>query len=85
MNILFRLAVVGTLLILIWKFALPKKQVPTPPQPNSDSIRFLLDSLRYDVYVYKTDGVRYQVALERLAEEDSAAAAKFNKILDELE
>lgn len=85
MNVLFRLAVVGTLLILIWKFALPKRQAAVTVQPNSDSIRYLIDSLRYDVYIYKTDGVRYEIALERLAEEDSSAAAKFNEILDSIE
>ncbi len=86
MNVLFRLALVGTMLILIWKFILPRKGVvETAAQAKADSMQYVIDSLNNEVFIHSANVVRYEIALGMLAETDSVAAAKFEEQLNTLE
>lgn len=52
---------------------------------SSDSIRYLKDSLNNELFIQSTNVVRYEIALERLREEDSSLAKIFENKLSGIE
>lgn len=52
---------------------------------STDSIRYLKDSINNDLFIQSTNVTRYEIALERLREEDSLFAKKFEDKLNNIE
>lgn len=44
-----------------------------------------IDSINNELFIQSTNVTRYEIALERLREEDSTAASKFEKALSNIE
>lgn len=82
-NTSLRISLVIISLLLIWQSTLNiKNRVQTQTVNNEcDSLKTIVDSLKNEAFIYSMDAARYEVALEILKEQDSLAAAKYEKIL----
>ena len=63
----------------------PKKKAARTEYTNVDSLNYVIDSIKNDAFIYMTNEKRYEIALERLREEDSVAAQKFEDALYNIE
>lgn len=54
-------------------------------QVRVDSLQGVIDSLANEVFIQSTNVTRYEIAVERLREQDSKAANKFEECLSNIE
>jgi len=83
-----RILVVVLSLILIWNIIMSSNKVveTTASTKNTiDSLIYLNDSLKYEVFIEHTVVDRYEIALEELREDDSVSAKKFEEKLSNIE
>jgi len=83
-----RIAVVILSLLLIWCLLLESKnttQIDGVTKSTIDSLNYLNDSLENELFIQTTNVTRYEIALDKLKEEDSVSAQKFEDALFNIE
>jgi hypothetical protein len=78
------LASIGMLFYIIFN---QKQHIRTlqSSKPNVDSLYKVIDSLNSEIFIEHTTVDRYEIAIERLREENSQAADQFEECLKNIE
>jgi hypothetical protein len=83
-NAILSIASVGMLFYIIFN---QKEQIQTLKSsvPNIDSIHHVVDSLHDELFIKHTEVDRYEIAIEKLREDNPQAAEQFDECLKNTE